>query len=87
VVRHYLADQPIVEIAESMSVSAGTVKSWLHRARAALAAQLGPEDTTAQLGSDDPATRRGPDDTATRRGADYTAVQFGSDGTATEVAR
>ena len=36
----YLADLPIDEIAGSMGVSAGTVKSWLHRARAALAQRL-----------------------------------------------
>ena len=28
----YLADLPVDEIAASMGVSAGTVKSWLHRA-------------------------------------------------------
>ena len=39
----YLADLPVDEIAASMGVSAGTVKSWLHRARAALAQQLDPQ--------------------------------------------
>ena len=43
VVLHYLADTPIADIAESMRVPVGTVKSWLHRARTALAAQLGHE--------------------------------------------
>ncbi len=47
VVLHYLADRPIDDIAGSMRVSVGTVKSWLHRARAALAAQLG--DETAEV--------------------------------------
>lgn len=42
VVLHYLADQPLADIAESMQVPVGTVKSWLHRARAALVAQLDP---------------------------------------------
>jgi RNA polymerase sigma-70 factor (ECF subfamily) len=43
VVLHYLADTSIAEIAEITGAAEGTVKSWLHRARAALAAQLGPE--------------------------------------------
>ncbi|BCJ74988.1 DNA-directed RNA polymerase sigma-70 factor [Catellatospora sp. IY07-71] len=42
VVLHYLADQAVVDIAESMKVSTGTVKSWLHRARTALGEQLQP---------------------------------------------
>ncbi len=42
VVLHYLADQAVVDIAESMKVSTGTVKSWLHRARVALGEQLQP---------------------------------------------
>jgi RNA polymerase sigma-70 factor, ECF subfamily len=40
VVLHYLADLPVAEIADRESVAPGTVKSWLHRGRAALAAQL-----------------------------------------------
>lgn len=40
VILHYLADLPINEIAQQEGVPAGTVKSWLHRGRAALAAQL-----------------------------------------------
>lgn len=48
VVLHYLADLSIGEIAESMSVAPGTVKSWLHRARTALAAQLGADDVTTE---------------------------------------
>ena len=39
-VLHYLADLPIAEIARQEGVAEGTVKSWLHRGRAALAAQL-----------------------------------------------
>ena len=40
VVMHYLADQSVAEIARVEGVAEGTVKSWLHRARAALAQQL-----------------------------------------------
>jgi RNA polymerase sigma-70 factor (ECF subfamily) len=45
-VLHYLADLPVAEIAAREGVPAGTVKSWLHRGRAALAAQLGAPDPT-----------------------------------------
>ena len=38
---HYLLDLPVVDIAHELDVPAGTVKSWLSRGRAALAAQLG----------------------------------------------
>jgi RNA polymerase sigma-70 factor (ECF subfamily) len=40
VVLHYLADLPVAEIARQEGVSEGTVKSWLHRGRTALAAHL-----------------------------------------------
>lgn len=40
VVLHYLADLPIAEIARQENVAPGTVKSWLHRGRAALANHL-----------------------------------------------
>jgi RNA polymerase sigma-70 factor (ECF subfamily) len=40
VVLHYLADLSITDVARQEGVPEGTVKSWLHRARAALAAQL-----------------------------------------------
>ena len=40
VILHYLADLPIGEIARQEGVAEGTVKSWLHRGRTALAAQL-----------------------------------------------
>ncbi|MFB9237516.1 SigE family RNA polymerase sigma factor [Plantactinospora siamensis] len=40
VVLHHLADIPVAEIALQEGVAEGTVKSWLHRGRAALAAQL-----------------------------------------------
>ena len=39
-VMHYLADMSVVEIAAHELVAVGTVKSWLHRGRAALAAAL-----------------------------------------------
>jgi RNA polymerase sigma-70 factor (ECF subfamily) len=40
VVLHYLADLSVMQIAEQEGVPEGTVKSWLHRGRAALAAQF-----------------------------------------------
>jgi RNA polymerase sigma-70 factor, ECF subfamily len=40
VILHHLADLPIADIAQQEGVSPGTVKSWLHRGRAALAIQL-----------------------------------------------
>ncbi|WP_378028597.1 RNA polymerase sigma factor [Actinoplanes sp. GCM10030250] len=39
-VLHYLADMSVGEIAQREGVAAGTVKSWLHRGRAALAAEF-----------------------------------------------
>jgi RNA polymerase sigma-70 factor (ECF subfamily) len=38
---HYLLDRSVAEIAVETGVATGTVKSWLSRGRAALAAQLG----------------------------------------------
>ncbi|GID32869.1 RNA polymerase sigma factor [Paractinoplanes brasiliensis] len=40
VVLHYLGDMSVSEIAERENVADGTVKSWLHRGRTALAGQL-----------------------------------------------
>jgi RNA polymerase sigma-70 factor, ECF subfamily len=40
---HYLLDLSIAEIAAEAEVPEGTVKSWLARGRAALAARLGPQ--------------------------------------------
>jgi len=40
IVLHYLADLTVVEIAQQEQVAEGTVKSWLHRGRAALATAL-----------------------------------------------
>lgn len=42
-VLHYLADLPVAEIAVQEGVAIGTVKSWLHRGRAALASLLAEE--------------------------------------------
>lgn len=42
-VLRYLADLPVAEIADREGVPEGTVRSWLHRGRATLAARLGPE--------------------------------------------
>jgi RNA polymerase sigma-70 factor (ECF subfamily) len=39
-VLYYLADLPVADIAEREGVAEGTVKSWLHRGRTALAAYL-----------------------------------------------
>jgi len=43
VVLRYIGDFTVPEIAEREGVAEGTVKSWLHRARAALAVELGDE--------------------------------------------
>jgi RNA polymerase sigma-70 factor (ECF subfamily) len=40
VVLHYLADMPVAEIAADMRAAEGTVKTWLRRGRAELAADL-----------------------------------------------
>ncbi len=39
-VLHYVADMSVADIAQEMEVAEGTVKSWLHRGRAELAAQM-----------------------------------------------
>jgi RNA polymerase sigma-70 factor (ECF subfamily) len=44
VILHYLGDLPVSEIASQEGVAEGTVKSWLHRGRTALAAQLTEEE-------------------------------------------
>jgi len=40
VVLHHLVDLPVGEVAHELGVAVGTVKSWLHRGRTALAVQL-----------------------------------------------
>ena len=49
-VLRYLADLTIAEIAEREGVAEGTVKSWLHRGRATLAARLGADSTEVHGG-------------------------------------
>ena len=44
VVLHYIADLSVPEVAEREGVPEGTVKSWLHRARIRLAAELETTD-------------------------------------------
>lgn len=46
-VLYYLADASIAEIAELTGAAEGTVKSWLHRGRAALALRLADDDVTS----------------------------------------
>lgn len=48
VVLHHLADLPVAEIAAQEGVPAGTVRSWLHRGRAALALALGDTDDSLE---------------------------------------
>lgn len=43
VILHYFQDRSVAEIAQVLEAPEGTVKSWLHRARGALASQLGVE--------------------------------------------
>jgi RNA polymerase sigma-70 factor (ECF subfamily) len=40
VVLHHLIDLPVAEVAREMEAAVGTVKSWLHRGRLTLAAEL-----------------------------------------------
>lgn len=47
VILHYFADRPLQEIALTMGVPEGTVKSWLHRAKRKLAEVLGEEGAMA----------------------------------------
>jgi RNA polymerase sigma-70 factor (ECF subfamily) len=49
VVLHYLEDLPIAEIAQMVGAAEGTVKSWLHRARATLAGHLTDEPAGAEV--------------------------------------
>jgi RNA polymerase sigma-70 factor (ECF subfamily) len=53
VVLHYLADAPVSEIAQLTGASEGTVKSWLHRARSALAVHLAEPDAAITPGARD----------------------------------
>ncbi|MER7890528.1 SigE family RNA polymerase sigma factor [Micromonospora sp. NPDC094482] len=49
---HYLFDMPVEEIARETGVAVGTVKSWLSRGRARLAALL-PDLSTVELEAND----------------------------------
>jgi RNA polymerase sigma-70 factor (ECF subfamily) len=49
-VLRYLADLSVAEIADRERVPEGTVKSWLHRGRAALAVQLGTDPAEVTRG-------------------------------------
>ena len=51
VVLHYLYDMPVAEVASSTGMPVGTVKVYLARARAALAALLEPETEDADVNS------------------------------------
>jgi RNA polymerase sigma-70 factor (ECF subfamily) len=48
-VLHYLADMPVSQIAADAGVAEGTVKSWLYRGRAALAAHLSSHELTPEV--------------------------------------
>jgi RNA polymerase sigma-70 factor, ECF subfamily len=50
VVLHHLADLTVAEIARQEGVAEGTVKSWLHRGRAALAATLSDQSPDLSAG-------------------------------------
>jgi RNA polymerase sigma-70 factor (ECF subfamily) len=47
-VLHYLLDRSVAEIAAETGATSGTVKSWLSRGRAGLAAALGADDHAYQ---------------------------------------
>lgn len=52
IVLHHLVDLPVAEVARELGVAGGTVKSWLHRGRTALAAQLTEPATVEVIGHD-----------------------------------
>lgn len=49
IVLHYLADLPVAEVARELNTPEGTVKSWLHRGRAALAVTLADSPDVAEV--------------------------------------
>src|SRR5262245_3666771 len=53
IILHYLADTSVADIAQLTGAAEGTVKSWLHRGRAALAARLGDGFLPEGVGRDD----------------------------------
>ena len=52
VVLHHLVDLPVAAVARELGVADGTVKSWLHRGRATLAARLADPTTAEVIGRD-----------------------------------
>lgn len=52
IVLHHLVDLPVAEVARELGVAVGTVKSWLHRGRAALAAKLTEPAIAEVIGHD-----------------------------------
>jgi RNA polymerase sigma-70 factor (ECF subfamily) len=52
IVLHHLVDLPVAAIARELGVADGTVKSWLHRGRAALAERLADPTITEVIGHD-----------------------------------
>lgn len=75
VVLHYLVDLPVEDVAQELNVPVGTVKSWLHRGRAALWASLA-DDTRAIAapGAPDEVRARGDRRRRNRRALLTTAV-------------
>lgn len=49
-VLHYLMDLPVADVAHELEAPVGTVKSWLHRGRAQLAAELRDPDADSTKG-------------------------------------
>jgi RNA polymerase sigma-70 factor, ECF subfamily len=49
IVLRYLGDRSVAEVASELRVPEGTVKAWLHRGRAALAAQLTDPPAAAEV--------------------------------------
>lgn len=58
IVLHYLLDRSVGDIANETQANLNTVKSWLSRGRAGLAAALGDRSTTDSPATDSPATDR-----------------------------
>lgn len=57
IVLHYLLDRSVADIAAEMQTNANTVKSWLARGRASLAAHIGGANQSADLTSGGPNAR------------------------------
>lgn len=56
-VLHYLADCSVDQIAAELGCPAGSVKGWLSRGRAALAAAISADDQDPPMRDDDPGSR------------------------------